>query len=139
MASARHQGTSPQVNRWGLGLEFCLESLLETSRKIARGCLNWGYFLICVFPFLTKTLLSWKCFSVFFFLMVWLGCNSWHKIHPFKRYNSGVSLAVQWLKCELLLQGALVQSLVRELRSHMPQSAAKKYINKIKPSEPMYF
>ena len=33
----------------------------------------------------------------------------------------GISLLVQWLRFHLLMQGAQVQSLVRELRSHMLQ------------------
>ena len=37
----------------------------------------------------------------------------------------GLSPAAQWLKLCLLMQGAQVQSLVRELRSHIPQSAVK--------------
>ena len=32
----------------------------------------------------------------------------------------GTSLAVQWLRIHLAVQGMWVQSLVRELRSHMP-------------------
>ena len=40
------------------------------------------------------------------------------------RDERGNSLAVQWLA--LPLQGAQVRSLVRELRSHMPHSMAKK-------------
>ena len=31
------------------------------------------------------------------------------------------SLVVQWLRIRLAMQGTLVQSLVRELRSHTPQ------------------
>ena len=34
---------------------------------------------------------------------------------------SGTSLVVQWLRIYLVMQGTWVQSLVRELRSHMPQ------------------
>ena len=34
----------------------------------------------------------------------------------------GVSLMVQWLRICLAIQGTWVRSLVRELRSHMPQS-----------------
>ena len=39
-----------------------------------------------------------------------------------ERQQGGTSLAVQWLKIHLPVQGMWVQSLVRELGSHMPQS-----------------
>ena len=38
----------------------------------------------------------------------------------------GTSLVVHWLGLYLLLQGMQVQSLVRELRSHMPCDQKKK-------------
>ena len=38
----------------------------------------------------------------------------------------GLPLATQWSGAALPLQGARVQSLVRELRSHMAHSMAKK-------------
>ena len=38
----------------------------------------------------------------------------------------GTSPVVQWLRIHLPIQGAWVQSLVGELRSHMPRSTAKK-------------
>ena len=43
---------------------------------------------------------------------------------------SRTSLVVQWLSLCLSMQGALVQSLVRELRSHMLHSAAKAKVKK---------
>ena len=39
-----------------------------------------------------------------------------------KGTDSGTSLVVQWLRVSLAMQGTWVQSLVRELRSHMPWS-----------------
>ena len=39
-----------------------------------------------------------------------------------KKPFTGTSLAVQWLRRCLLLQGMLVRSLIGELRSHMPCS-----------------
>ena len=41
--------------------------------------------------------------------------------------KSGTSLAVQWLRLRLSLQGVRVQSLVGELRSHMPQAKKIKH------------
>ena len=38
----------------------------------------------------------------------------------------GTSLAVQWLRLALPLQGVRVRSLFGELRCHVPHSAAKK-------------
>jgi len=38
----------------------------------------------------------------------------------------GTSLAVQWLRLHLPMQGVWVQSLVRELRSHMPEKQKRK-------------
>ena len=38
-----------------------------------------------------------------------------------KKSHPGVSFMVQWLRPCLPIQGMKVQSLVRELRSHMPQ------------------
>ena len=37
-----------------------------------------------------------------------------------RRDSEGTSLVVQWLRLRLPMQGVRVQSLVRELRSHMP-------------------
>ena len=37
-------------------------------------------------------------------------------------WAKGTTLVVQWLKIHLATQGIWVQSLVGELRSHMPQS-----------------
>ena len=37
----------------------------------------------------------------------------------------GTLLAVQWLRLHLPMQGVWVQSLVRELRSHMPRGQKK--------------
>ena len=45
---------------------------------------------------------------------------------PQERLTLGNSLVVQWLRLTLPLQGPQVQSLVGELRSCMPHSAAKK-------------
>ena len=39
-----------------------------------------------------------------------------------KRDNGRTSLVVQWLRLGLAMQGVWVQSLVEELRSHMPLS-----------------
>ena len=47
--------------------------------------------------------------------------------------NRGTSLAVQWLRLCLPIQGVQVQSLVREPRSHMPcsqKNKEKQYCNK---------
>ena len=50
----------------------------------------------------------------------------------------GTSLAVQWLRLRLPMQGVQVQSLVRELRSHIPRGKKnpknikqKQYCNKL--------
>ena len=43
-----------------------------------------------------------------------------------KSVSLGTSLAVQWLSSLHPLEGARVQSLVGELRSHMPWGVAKK-------------
>ena len=50
----------------------------------------------------------------------------------FKMRDPGTSLAVQRLRLHLPMQGVRVQSLVRELRSHMPwgQKKRHKYCNK---------
>ena len=45
---------------------------------------------------------------------------------------SRTSLLVHWLSLHLSMQGALVQSLVRELRSHMLCSVAKAKVKKRK-------
>ena len=41
--------------------------------------------------------------------------------------NAGTCLAVQWLRLHLPMQGAQVQSLVGEVRSHMPHSQKIKH------------
>ena len=46
--------------------------------------------------------------------------------------SSGCWLLVHWLSLHLSMQGALVQSLVRELRSHMLCSVAKAKVKKRK-------
>ena len=43
-----------------------------------------------------------------------------------KKIDPGNSLAVQWLRLDVFFAGTLIQSLVRELRSCMPHSTAKK-------------
>ena len=40
--------------------------------------------------------------------------------------SSGTSLVVQWFRIRLPMQGTWVRSLVRELRSHMPQGCQKR-------------
>ena len=49
-------------------------------------------------------------------------------LEPFKN-GRGTSLVVQWLRIQLPLQGVRVQSLVRELTSHIPcgQKKQKQY------------
>ena len=42
-------------------------------------------------------------------------------VSVYSRISSGTSLVVQWLRIWLPVQGTWVQSLVLELRSHMPQ------------------
>ena len=42
----------------------------------------------------------------------------------------GTSLVVQWLKLHLLMHGVLVQSLVGDLRSHMPRGQKTKTLNR---------
>ena len=55
---------------------------------------------------------TWSC--------VTLG-NLLHSLHTCERKHwVGASLVVQWLKLCLPMQGVQVQSLVRELRCHMP-------------------
>ena len=49
----------------------------------------------------------------------------WEK-ENLKYANFGTSLVVQWLRICLPMQGMLVQSLVWELRSHMPRAGATK-------------
>ena len=45
----------------------------------------------------------------------------WRTLWRFlKKLKIGTSLVVQWLRSHLPMQGMWVQSLVRELRSHMP-------------------
>ena len=39
---------------------------------------------------------------------------------------TGTSLAIQWLRLHLSMQGVQVQSLVRELRYHMPHGQKTK-------------
>ena len=43
-----------------------------------------------------------------------------------KKIDPGNSVAVQWLRLDVFFAGALIQSLVRELRSCKPHSTAKK-------------
>ena len=43
-----------------------------------------------------------------------------HNLNVLKNEQCGTSLAVQWLRLRLPMQGVWVRSLVRELRSHMP-------------------
>ena len=45
---------------------------------------------------------------------------------PWEKYITGTSLAVQWLRLGLPMQGAQVQSLVGELSSHMLHSQKNK-------------
>ena len=54
-----------------------------------------------------------------------------------QKLKAGTSLVVQWLKLQLPMQGAWVQSLVRGLRSHMLQfsSVAQSYLSLCKPKE----
>ena len=62
-------------------------------------------------------------------------CVAWHVLSGYKREYAfvffcfcffsvvtGTSLVVQWLRIHLAVQGTRVQSLVGELRSHMPRS-----------------
>ena len=44
---------------------------------------------------------------------------------PIKSSQCGTSLVVHWLTLRLAVQGALVRSLVGELRSHMPPGPKK--------------
>ena len=46
---------------------------------------------------------------------------------PFKTLSLGTSLVVQWLRHRLPMQGVQVQSLVGELRSHMPRAKEPKH------------
>ena len=52
-----------------------------------------------------------------------------------QKLKAGTSLVVQWLKLQLPMQGAWVQSLARELRSHMLQfsSVAQSYLTLCDP------
>ena len=50
----------------------------------------------------------------------------------FKNLRTGTSLVVQWLRLMLPMQGVRVQSLVGELKSHMPCDVAKNYKKKKK-------
>ena len=43
-----------------------------------------------------------------------------------KESREGISLSVQWLRLHLPMQGVGVQSLVEELRSHMPYGQQNK-------------
>ena len=54
-----------------------------------------------------------------------------------QKLKAGTSLVVQWLKLQLPMQGAWVQSLVRELRSHMLEfsSVAQSYLTLCDPKE----
>ena len=45
-------------------------------------------------------------------------------LHALKK-NLRTSLVVQWLRLQLPVQGVGVQSLIQELRSHMPHMAKK--------------
>ena len=60
----------------------------------------------------------------------WIGGEFHGVFHPLSLYsillnlsqaNAGTSVVFQWLRIRLPMQGTWVQSLVRELRSHMPQ------------------
>ena len=66
------------------------------------------------------------------------GRNIWGRAS--KRIQSRTSLVVKWLRIHLALQGTWVQSLVGELRSHMPQSNYTHYsqINKKNSIPPKY-
>ena len=55
------------------------------------------------------------CFSSALWLLV---VETSHKDHM----EAGTSLVVQWLRIHLAMHGTWVQSLVGELRSHMPQT-----------------
>ena len=48
------------------------------------------------------------------------------KIHQSKKTNVGASLVVQWFKICASSADSTVQSLVRELRSHMLRAVARK-------------
>ena len=55
------------------------------------------------------------CLSLFWMGQINKNClNIAYQKHPY-----GISLVVQWLRLHLSMQGVWVQSLVRELRSHM--------------------
>ena len=47
--------------------------------------------------------------------------NWLYKVTKLKSGSAGTSLVVQWLRIHLPMQGTQVQSLVWELRSHMPR------------------
>ena len=54
-----------------------------------------------------------------------------------QKLKAGTSLVVQWLKLQLPMQGAWVQSLARELRSHMLEfsSVAQSYLTLCDPKD----
>ena len=53
------------------------------------------------------------------------------KVTSCKNYDTGNSLAVQWLRLLFLMQGVQVWSLVRELRSHMLYRKLKQTTQKL--------
>ena len=64
------------------------------------------------------------------------GCSAWgHKqldtteCLSTQTKNFGISLAVQWLRLCIPMQGVQVQSLGRELRFHMPNAMVSQLIN----------
>ena len=61
--------------------------------------------------------------------MIFVNLKSWSPVSVFfKKEIPGTSLVVQWLRIHLPMQEEWVQSLVRELRYHMPCDQKKKKI-----------
>ena len=56
--------------------------------------------------------------------------NIFKEIERIERKTIETAMVVQWLRIRLPMQGTQVQSLVRELRSHLPQSTKPKCCTK---------
>ena len=72
------------------------------------------------------------CLSTFFFASCSADSLWMHHTNSIKKWIQGTFLAIQWLRLHLSMQGAQVQSLVGELRSHMSCNQEKKKPNQTK-------
>ena len=115
--------TQVQTQRQG----YCGSSTPSLPEVTSRGCKGPGLFFLLyfsLFPILGAR--HWKLrHSKAPAIQKKLESHcAWPRENADSRNNrQGISLVVQRLRTHLAMKGTLVQSLVRELRSHMPQGS----------------